>query len=141
MVHAESRDSVRVVVTSGAVLMQPVSGPEDRGVVLHPGDVGVMLGDGRTEVHRNTSTADDLAWTRGQLVFRDAPLAVVRAELRRWYGVELRVADTSLLSKHLNATFAGESLEEMLKTLSLILEASVERRGDTVVVRAAPPRR
>jgi transmembrane sensor len=72
---------------------------------------------------------------RGQLVFREAPLAEVVASLRRWYGIELRVADTSLGSRHLTATFSSEPPDRVLEVIRLVLGADIERRGDTAIVR------
>jgi transmembrane sensor len=87
---------------------------------------------------RGVSTDDDLAWTRGRLVFTDASLAQVRADLRRWYGIELEIADSGLASRHLTASFAGETVPQVLDVIALALGATIERRGggDTVVIHA-----
>jgi transmembrane sensor len=118
---------VRVVVTSGSVRLQ--------GVVLQQGDRGIVGPDGMPVAERAAATADDLAWMRGQLVFDDAPLARVRAGIRRWYGVEV-LADSSLAGRHLTATFSGEPIQRVLDVIGLAFGARVERRGDTAVVRA-----
>jgi transmembrane sensor len=130
-------DTVRVLVKSGAVLLRSTSRARDKGIVLRPGDVGVLQPGGRTDVWRAASVDDELAWTGGRLVFRDAPLSLVVRELRRWYGVEMRVADSTVARKHLNATLTGESQENMLRVVALALEARLEQRGDTVVVYSA----
>jgi transmembrane sensor len=82
--------------------------------------------------------ADDLAWTTGRLVFRDAPLTEVADGLRRWYGLTLRVVDPALTDRTLTASFQGESPEEVLRIVTLALGARIDRRGDTVVVRTKP---
>jgi transmembrane sensor len=130
-------DSVRVLVKSGAVLLRSASRAADKGVVLRPGDLGVLQRDARADVRRVASLDDDLAWTAGRLVFKDAPLSLVASELHRWYGVEVRVADSVVARKHLNATLTGESQENMLRVVALALEARFERRGDTVIVYSA----
>lgn len=127
-VRQDDDDIVRVVVTAGAVRLQ--------GVELRQGDRGAVGPDGMPVAERAAATADDLAWTRGQLVFNDAPLSRVRADIRRWYGVELRVADSALARRHLTASFRGEPVEQVLDVIALALGARVERRGDTAVVRA-----
>jgi transmembrane sensor len=126
---------VRVTVQHGAVLLDATPGDADGGVVLHQGDVGVVRADGHTVARPGTATDDDVAWTRGRLVFREAPLDEVRAELRRWYGVELRVDDATLAGRHVTASFDGEPADGVLRVLALALGARVERRGDTAVVR------
>ncbi len=93
--------------------------------------MGVVARGGRVQVSRGTATADDLAWTRGQLVFRDAPVGEVAEDLRRWYGVELRVTDSALLARHFTGTFVAEPRDRVVDVIALALGARVERRGDT----------
>lgn len=83
---------------------------------------------------RQGDAADALAWTRGRLVFRDADMDRVAADLRRWYGVELRVSDSTLRSRRFTGSFAAEPLERVLEVIALTLGAQVERRGDTAIV-------
>jgi transmembrane sensor len=120
---------VRVVVTAGSVAL----GTD--GTVLAAGDRAVLAAGGGTTVERGVVTDDDVAWTRRHLVFTNAPLTHVAAELSRWYGVGLR-ADSVLASRHLTATFNGEPVDDVLRAIALALGASVDRQGDTVRLRA-----
>jgi ferric-dicitrate binding protein FerR (iron transport regulator) len=72
-------------------------------------------------------------------VFRDAPLAKVRADLRRWYGVELVSTDPNLTRRHVTASFLNDPRRQVLKVITLALGASYEMRGDTVMLRAVEP--
>jgi transmembrane sensor len=134
-VRTSGAAGVRVAVRSGAVLL----GGEERGVVLHQGDVGVVQANGQATARAGAATDDDVAWTEGRLVFREATLDEVRDELRRWYGVELRVDDRVAAGRHITASFAGDSVDRVLRVLGLALGAHVERHGDTAVVRAGAP--
>lgn len=113
------------------------------GVLLRAGDRGRVLASVGAAtatvsvVARGTDVAADTAWTSGRLVFRDTPLGDVAGALRRWYGVTLRFADPALTDRHLTATFAGDSADEVLRVIGLATGARLERHGDTVVVRGA----
>ena len=136
VVRSDSAGGVRVAVTVGVVEMTPRSAS---GVtVLNAGDVATVSPAGDIAAERGAGTADDLAWTRGKLVFRDTPLSEVRDDLRRWYGIHLDVRDPVLLRRPLSASFEGDSIKRVLDVISLALGASIERRGDTAVVRLAP---
>ncbi|MFL5562522.1 MAG: FecR domain-containing protein [Gemmatimonadaceae bacterium] len=125
---------VRVAVTAGSVRVSRATAG-DSGVVLAAGDIAT-LGDSTVPlVAHGALSGDDTAFTRGRLVFRDAPLAEVVVELRRWYGVELRVGDGAQMRRRLTATFEGESREQVMSVIGAALGARVERRGDTVFVR------
>ena len=133
-VRDEAGARVRVAVTSGSVRVSRGSSA-DSGVVLAAGDVVTLAANAPANVARASVTGDDTAFTRGALVLRDAPLSEVATELRRWYGIELRVADSAIARRRLTANFAGESPEQAMAIIGAALGARIERRGDTVTVR------
>ncbi len=136
VVSTEPAGGVDVVVRSGAV---SVGGPAvaDTPVVLRAGQHGTLRMN-RVLVEQARSSDTDVAWTRGRLVFEDATLDRVRTDLRRWYGVDLQVADPSLTKRHVTASFAGEPVQQVVDVIALALGARVEWRGTTAVLQAAP---
>jgi transmembrane sensor len=138
-VRATNGQGVRVAVTSGSVSLAPAQSAPNAAVVLQPGDAGTLGSDGRTHVERGGAIETDTAWTRGRLVFREASVPIVRAELRRWYGIDLQM-DSSFASSHLSMTFDGESADRVLEVIALSLGAEVSRQGNTAVIRPGPTR-
>ncbi|GLC27620.1 FecR family protein [Roseisolibacter agri] len=106
-------------------------------VVLTAGDRGAMDDQGRVTAERGAASAEDAAWTRGRLRYRATPLVVVQADLRRWYGVELRLADSTLVGRRLTATFEGDPVERVLEVIALAVGGEVTRTGDVAVLRRA----
>ena len=134
---ATAARGVIVAVTSGVVSLHASDVASDTGIRLERRDRGVVHPDGRVEVQRGGASEADTAWRAGRLVYRDASLDLVRADLRRWYGLELRVSDSVIARRRLTATFDGEAPGRMLEVIGLALGASVERSGDTIVLRRA----
>jgi transmembrane sensor len=132
-VRTDAAEGVAVTVSVGSVSLRASGASETSGVVLKAGESGILLTSGQAVTRHGTE--DDMAWMQGRLVFREAPLSDVVASLRRWYGIELRVADSSLASRHLTATFSGEPPERVLDVIRLVLGGTIERRGDTAIVR------
>lgn len=134
---SSARGRVVVAVTSGIVALRSSAAPSDTGVRLVASDRAVVYPDGRVDVQKGGATEGDTAWRQGRLVYRGAPLDEVRADLRRWYGLELRFADSTIAQRRLTATFDGDSPGRVLEVIGLALGAVVERSGDTVVLRRA----
>ena len=133
-------DAVSVVVSEGSVeLRRAVTGAVP-GVTLTAGDRGALTADGRVIAERGAASEGDVAWTRGRLVFRDAPLDTVRAELRYWYGVDLEVADSTLAVRRLTAIFDGDPVDRVLEVIALALGARVERNGSLARLRTGTMR-
>jgi transmembrane sensor len=138
---APSRDTaardVIVAVTSGVVSLSARSTASDSGVRLAARDRAIVHVDGRVELERGGATEADTAWREGRLVYRDAPLETVRADLRRWYGLVLIASDSAVAQRRLTATFNGESPARVLEVIGLALGADMRRSGDTVILRRA----
>ncbi|MBL0938262.1 MAG: FecR domain-containing protein [Gemmatimonadaceae bacterium] len=142
-VKSMAEGGVAVVVTEGRVAVAP-RGASSAEVELAAGDRGDVIADS-LRVERGVAGEAEVAWTRGELAYRDAPLAEVRADLWRWYGVTLEVSDPVLSSRTITTRFAGDSLSQVLQVLSLALGADIAQSGDTVrlvpqsIPQGAPP--
>ncbi|MGH7652342.1 MAG: FecR family protein [Gemmatimonadaceae bacterium] len=136
-IQTDDSGGVRVAVDSGVVALVPdQAGPESK-EILNARDRASVNPNGLVLVERSAVVDDDLAWVQGRLVFRDAPLIQVGAELYRWYGVRLRVADSSLANLHLTASFSGESVDRVLNVIALSLGAHLERQGNVATLSRA----
>jgi transmembrane sensor len=133
-VESDDAAATSVSVVTGSVrLREAESGPAS-GVVLAAGDRGSIDESGRASAQQHVVRDEDVAWTHGRLVFRDAPLSRVANELRRWYGVTLRVNDSALLNQPVTMAFAGEPADRVLDIIGLTLGARVQRQGDTATL-------
>jgi transmembrane sensor len=143
-VQDDADGTVHVAVTEGKVELRSAGAAASSSITLAVGDRGVLDPGGKARRVRDGATADDLAWMRGQLVFRDAPISHVATMLQRWYGIDLRV-DSALEHRTVNTpASAGESAKHVVDVIAIILGARVEQKGDTFFLhsarsRAAPP--
>jgi len=134
-VESDNGLAASVAVVSGSVRIRAADSPASAGVVLGAGDRGAVDDAGTARADARSLRDDDLAWTAGRLAFRNAPLTRVAGELRRWYGVTLRIGDTSLANRHVTASFNGEPVDQVLKVIALTLGARAERNGNEAVLR------
>jgi transmembrane sensor len=134
-VRSDGDRGTRVAVTSGAVDVAAVAARDGEPTVLHAGDRAEIMGD-RMTVQRGVVDDEELAWTRGTLVFRDAPMTTVAVELRRWYGIRLVIGDSALATRRLTATFDRGRADDVGRVLAAALGGSVSRSGDTLRIGA-----
>jgi transmembrane sensor len=134
-IESDEGDSTSVDVMEGSVRLRAMAAATG-GVVLAAGDRGAIDPAGDAHVEHHVVSQDDASWTTGQLVFHDATLPRVAGELHRWYGVTLKIEDSALLARHVNMSFSGEPVDQVLKILGLTIGARVERQGDTAIVTA-----
>lgn len=139
-IQTDDSGGVRLAVDSGSVSLGTHESDGSPKEVLNARDRASVNPSGVVLVERSAVSEDDVAWLKGRLVFRDAPLIQVGAELYRWYGVRLRVADSTLGNLHLTATFSGEPVDRVLNVIALSLGARLERQGNVATLyRAGVP--
>jgi transmembrane sensor len=134
-VNTDVRGGVSVSVTHGIVALRNANTEAKSSVELRAGDRGVLAG-GNVAVTRGTVTDEDVAWTRGQLTYRDTPLSEVQADLKRWYGITLEIADSSLNALTVTMPAQPDSAR-IISTIAALLGAEAEQRGDTVILHSA----
>ncbi len=132
-VKTDERGGVSVAVTHGIVALRGPIESAKPAVELRAGDRGMVQG-AEVAVSRGSVTDDDVAWTRGQLVYHDTPLLEVRDDLRRWYGLELKLEGADMARRTLTATMAADASANVLQVIALALGADIVQRGDTVTL-------
>jgi transmembrane sensor len=137
-VRAYPEDSVvRVMVKEGSVSLGAAAQGASPRAVLTPGQLGALTNGKGAAVVTRVNVDAALAWMNGRLAFDETPLSEVLAQLGRWYDAPFRLADPSLASRTLTASFSTESLPDVLSALAPVLDVRFERVADTVLVHAA----
>jgi transmembrane sensor len=133
-VESDVRDTTTVAVMSGSVRLS-AAGRGGGSATLAAGDRGSLDASGAVREYRRAVVPADSSWTHGVLEFHDASMRRVAGEVRRWFGVDLRVADSSLLSVPLTATIRGnDPVDQVLTSIALSVGARVERKGNSATL-------
>ena len=99
------------------------------------GAVGRVSPTGRTAVVEGADIRRLTAWTDGSLEFDRTPVPEAVAELARWFDLDVRIADSSLVRRRVTATLRDQPLPDILELFAMGLGARIERSGRKVVLR------
>jgi transmembrane sensor len=140
--------ATRVVVTDGRVGVregEQREQPAGEGApffVLDAHMVRFANDSGVVRVIRNVDTKDYTAWTSGKLVFQEARVADIVAELQRAYAANIALSDSTLARNTLTFTVlvTKRSVEDVLEAMAATLDAHVVKsnRGFALVPGVAP---
>lgn len=125
-------------MAQGRVALRGSAGADSVVLTLRPRDRGVIDAHGRSTVTSGVRLETYLAWIGGTLVFDDAPLGSVVAELERWYDVDIEL-DPSLANERLTISFATESAPDALAALATVLNVRSTWTGRSVRLSPVPP--
>jgi len=130
--HYPTDHDVQVVVMTGKVAVASSSlafHPEKRSQMSSPliltAGRRVLMSDSNAVILPVEDSAAYTSWTTGRLVFRGAPIPDVLAALGRWYGFEFRLADSTIATGRLSATFEHQSERGMFVVLTDVLDVTL----------------
>jgi len=106
---------VEVVLQNGKVEFSDQS--QSRDVILKPSE-RLVLQDNKLEVNA-VDPSKYKGWTDGKLIFRGDDMAEVARRIERWYDVKVEIADHDLVHFSFRATFKDDSLDDVLRLLSM----------------------
>lgn len=123
--------AVQVVVREGEVAVAGVGR-------LRAGDMGRVSSTGEATVRRAVNVEERLAWTKGTLIYDDAPLGAVLDDLHRWYGADVELSDTSIARLPFTGTLANVTPDEAVAQVAATMGLTVQVDGQHVTLRPDP---
>ncbi|HZL12136.1 MAG TPA: FecR domain-containing protein [Prolixibacteraceae bacterium] len=110
-------NQIQTVLVEGQVTVMNVSATWNK--VLEPGELAVFSRDTQQITKIKTDLEKYIAWKSGKLMFREDKMNLVVEKLQRWYNVDFEIMDKEISDYVYTATFIDESLDQVLKMLSL----------------------
>jgi ferric-dicitrate binding protein FerR (iron transport regulator) len=129
-------EAVRVVVAEGTVAVRSELEDEETRVTLRERQMAYLSKSDQSVTRQEVDPSPYIAWTKGELVFRDAPFNEVIQRFRSWYGLRVKLVGSVDAVDHLNASFKEESIDEVLVIVAETLDLEYQREGETVTFSA-----
>lgn len=123
------------VLEEGSVGVYPPEADESAPVKIVPGQRAVME-NGRVAVEE-VRVEKYVAWTRGELYFRNDPFALILKKLERHFNVSIASNYAELDQMEFIVTFKGQTLEEILNAFQEYTPFHYTREGNTITI--TPP--
>ncbi len=127
-------EQVEVVVAEGMVAFRADEDIPEDAVTINRGFYSYIRQDGSIATPEPVSLNKYLAWLDGKLIFDRTPVREVFKQLERNYNMEFIVQEISLYDRQITATFSDESIDEIIRALSISLNAHFEREGRRVIL-------
>lgn len=120
----------RVAVEQGTVKVQGRDAADDQFINLTAGLGTSVDAQGKVAAAYAVNPAELTAWRSGKLVFNNASLSEVAAEVSRYREKPLTVANPTVASLRLTSVFKSDNTDALLKALPSILPVAVRTLAD-----------
>jgi transmembrane sensor len=103
--------------------------------ILTPGE-SVLATQASLTITKKTpqQLADELAWQRGVLVFRNTPLAEAVRQFNRYNRTKLSVNDPEVARLKVGGEFKADNVEDFLRLAEVVLKVRVQHVGNDILL-------
>ncbi|WP_375444762.1 FecR family protein [uncultured Fibrella sp.] len=122
------RAETRVVLHEGKVQLTTANQPA---VVMKPGDMATVAPQNREIKLKKVQPDVYEAWKESYIVLDGKSLPEIVTILEDNFGVTIKLTDKQLADKKLSGKLRTEVAEDCIENLAIILEADVQKKGDT----------
>lgn len=125
-------DRMEVALLSGRASLNAEGGPI---AVLAPGQDAVVTRSS-VSVTRKTrrELADELAWRRGELIFRSTRLADAVREINRYNATKIVIADPSIADLKFTGEIGNDNFDGFLNIAQSMMKLRVDREGNEILI-------
>jgi transmembrane sensor len=125
-------NGLEVALLSGCATLSTDGAPT---ATLKPGDDAVATTASLSIIRKSPlELADALAWRRGVLVFRKAPLAEVVRQFNRYNTTKLVIADPEIANEPFSADLRTDDFDSFLRLAKAVLDLRTERVGNEILI-------
>ena len=131
----EEEETVTTTLEEGSISILSTENMKlEEEFTLKPGEQLVFNKNNRHLLLKNVDTRLFTSWKDNKLIFIDMSFDELVTLLERKYGVEIVVADQSILSEHYSGTIKNETITELLKIVQLTHPIRYEIEGQKIFI-------
>ena len=130
-VYARQRLS-KVVLNKGKVQVRYQQGRTQKQIMMKPGDLVTLDRQNRLDKKAISHPQNYAAWEQKRFVFEETSLQEVAYLLQENYGLEVEIKDKDLSERIIMGSFRAENVDQLLQSISELLDISVVRQGNRV---------
>lgn len=132
-VYARQQGS-KVVLKKGKVRIEYIEGNTQKQLIMKPGEL-VSL-DTQNHIHKKVAVIkpQNIETKDNRFVFEETTLQEVGYLLEENYGLTVEIKGEELSQRVLMGSFRAENVDELLKTISELLNINVVRQGNQVIL-------
>ena len=124
----------KVALSHGKIRLDYSQGESHQHLMMKPGDLATLQKTGAIKLVNNVDTKSLSAWKEQRFVFNATSLLEISSLIEENFGKKIRISNDKIASRTITGNFKTENAEELLKTVSEVLDLDVENKGDSILI-------
>jgi len=124
----------KVALSHGKIRLDYSQGESHQHLMMKPGDLATLQKTGAVKLVNNVDTKSLSAWKEQRFVFNATSLLEISSLIEENFGKKIRISNDKIASRTITGNFKTENAEELLKTVSEVLDLDIENKGDSILI-------
>jgi len=125
----------KVALKSGSVRIDYSQNNEQKEVMMEPGDLAVVDQAGAVKLAKKQDTNTFAAWKEQRYIFNATSVKEIVAMIDENFGQKVKLSNSEMAQRTITGNFKTKNAEELLKTVSEVLDMKIEQNGDTILLK------
>ncbi|KAB7726868.1 DUF4974 domain-containing protein [Rudanella paleaurantiibacter] len=124
----------KVVLNRGKVEIDYHRSGKSQQLTMQPGDVVALDKQGSIQKTYTKRPELQAAWQQHRYVFEETSLLEIATLLEENYGLNVTIRDEALANRTISGTYQATNADQLLETVTQLLEINYNRQNDTVLL-------
>ncbi|MCE7065480.1 FecR family protein [Dyadobacter sp. CY326] len=124
----------KVALKSGSVRIDYSQNNERKEMMMEPGDLAVLDFTGGVKLAKKQDTSTFATWKEKRYVFNATSIGEIAAMISENFGQRVVLSDPEMAQRTITGNFKTKNADELLKTISEVLDMKVEQNGNTILL-------
>jgi transmembrane sensor len=124
----------KVALKCGSVRIDYSQNNERKEVMMEPGDLAFLDQSGAVQLAKKQDTKTFATWTEQRYVFNATAVRDIIAMIEENFGQKVVLSDSNIANRTITGNFKTKNADELLKTISEVLDMKVEQNGTTTLL-------
>ncbi|MCE7058737.1 FecR family protein [Dyadobacter sp. CY343] len=130
-VYARPRGT-KVSLTSGSVRIDYSQNDQNKKVMMEPGDQAILDPVGKVQLEKKQDVKTFASWKEHRYVFNATPVKDIISMIEENFGQKVSLSDSAIARRTITGNFKTKNAEELLRTISEVLDMRIEQDGRTI---------
>ncbi|MBE9460703.1 FecR family protein [Dyadobacter subterraneus] len=124
----------KVALSRGKIRIDYAQGNEKQQLLMKPGDLVTLEKTGELKLTSETDIKNNSAWKEQRFIFNATSVMEISAMINENFGRKIIIANEKIARRTITGNFKTESADELLKTISEVLDLRVETAGNSILI-------
>ncbi|WP_159468217.1 FecR family protein [Dyadobacter sp. 3J3] len=124
----------KVALSHGKIRIDYDRGNEKKQLLMKPGDLVTLEKTGELKLTNDIDAKSYSAWKEQRFIFNATSVIEISAMIQENFGKKIIIANDKIARRTITGNFKTEDADELLKTISEVLDLKIETAGNAIVI-------